>query len=190
MTLYLIRHGRTEANIRHLYCGSTDLPLAEAGITALRTLRYPRVDNARYITSGMRRCVQTMEILFGPVTSQVCPELREIDFGVFEMRGYEELRDDPDYQSWISGDNMANTPPGGESGLAMTQRVMTAFRGLLEDSTDVVIVTHGGVIAAIMGELFPQEGRSRYQWQPEPGHGYCLETRGGKWSFRPLLSII
>ena len=26
MTIYLIRHGKTEANEKHLYCGSTDLP--------------------------------------------------------------------------------------------------------------------------------------------------------------------
>ena len=31
MTIYLIRHGKTEANEKHLYCGSTDLPLSEAG---------------------------------------------------------------------------------------------------------------------------------------------------------------
>ena len=28
MTIYLIRHGKTEANEKHLYCGSTDLSLS------------------------------------------------------------------------------------------------------------------------------------------------------------------
>ena len=31
MTIYLIRHGKTEANEKHLYCGSTDLPLSDVG---------------------------------------------------------------------------------------------------------------------------------------------------------------
>ena len=31
MTIYLIRHGKTEANERLLYCGSTDLSLTEVG---------------------------------------------------------------------------------------------------------------------------------------------------------------
>ena len=31
MSIYLIRHGKTEANEKHLYCGSTDLPLSEKG---------------------------------------------------------------------------------------------------------------------------------------------------------------
>ena len=31
MIIYLIRHGRTEANEKWLYCGSTDLSLSEKG---------------------------------------------------------------------------------------------------------------------------------------------------------------
>ena len=37
--IYLIRHGNTEANELHLYCGSTDLPLSERGRDALQTLK-------------------------------------------------------------------------------------------------------------------------------------------------------
>ena len=40
MTIYLIRHGKTEANEKRLYCGSTDLPLSEAGREELRNLSY------------------------------------------------------------------------------------------------------------------------------------------------------
>ena len=40
MTIYLIRHGKTEANEKHLYCGSTDLPLSEAGKAELQVLHY------------------------------------------------------------------------------------------------------------------------------------------------------
>ena len=44
--IYLIRHGKTQANLCHLYCGSTDLPLSQQGIDQLRTLHYhlPRAD--------------------------------------------------------------------------------------------------------------------------------------------------
>jgi len=31
MKLILIRHGKTEANEKHLYCGSTDIPLSDGG---------------------------------------------------------------------------------------------------------------------------------------------------------------
>ena len=36
MKILLLRHGLTEANEKHLYCGSTDLPLSPAGRAALR----------------------------------------------------------------------------------------------------------------------------------------------------------
>lgn len=174
MTIYLIRHGKTEANENHLYCGSTDLPLSAAGVQALRGLHYP-VGNVKFVTSGMRRTQQTLEILFGQVPFSVEPRFREVDFGTFEMKSYEMLKDDPDYQIWLTGNNEKNIPPQGESGEQMTARVLEAFREIGEDT---VIVTHGGVIAAIMAQLFPQEGKSRYQWQPKPGGGYEIRLSG------------
>ena len=54
--IYLIRHGKTEANLRHLYCGSSDLPLAPVGIAELKQLRYC-LPPARFLTSGMVRTV-------------------------------------------------------------------------------------------------------------------------------------
>lgn len=174
MTIYLIRHGKTAANEQHLYCGSTDLSLSENGIQELKTLSYA-VGEAEFITSGMRRTNETLKILFGDVTYRIERDFREIDFGIFEMKSYEQLKNDSAYQSWLTGDNFANVPPGGESGKAMTQRVMAAYH-LQNDNT--VVITHGGVIAAIMEALFPQEGKNRYQWQPKPGHGYKITEDG------------
>ena len=171
--IYLIRHGRTLANERHLYCGSTDLVLTEQGIEALKGLSYT-IRPERIITSGMKRTEQTLKVLFGDVPHEVDSRFREVDFGAFEMRSYEELKDQPDYQAWLTGDNMKNVPPNGESGEEMAQRVMAAFREVERTGMDTLIVTHGGVIAAIMAELFPGEGKNRYQWQPKPGHGYVV----------------
>ena len=39
MTIYLIRHGKTKANERRLYCGSTDLPLSLVGREELSRIR-------------------------------------------------------------------------------------------------------------------------------------------------------
>ena len=174
MRIYLIRHGKTEANQRHLYCGSTDLPLCEEGRAELRDLSY-HIENVRFITSGMKRTNETLAILFGNVTFEADPRFREVDFGIFEMHSYEELKHTREYQQWINGDNEANVPPGGESGVQMMKRVLEAFSDIQEDS---VIITHGGVIAAIMAHLFPSENKSRYEWQPEQGHGYVVTAQG------------
>ncbi len=168
--IYLIRHGKTEANEKHLYCGSTDLSLSQAGKVELQALSYD-VGDAAFITSGMKRTEETLQILFGDVAHSQNPAFREVDFGSFEMHSYEELKNNPEYIAWITGDNDANIPLGGESGNQMKGRVLAAFTQV-EDNT--VIITHGGVIAAIMEHLFPEEGKNRYQWQPKPGHGYAI----------------
>ena len=170
MTIYLIRHGKTEANEKYLYCGSTDLPLSDTGKAELRQLHYG-IKNVRFITSGMKRTNETLRILFGDVSFDTDPRFREVDFGIFEMHSYEELKDTPTYQEWLTGDNDANVPPNGESGNQMKERVLQAFSGIQEDTC---IITHGGVIAAIMEHLFPDENKNRYQWQPKPGLGYAI----------------
>lgn len=178
MTVYLIRHGRTEANEKWLYCGSSDLPLSDGGREELRSLRYP-IKDVRFVTSGMRRTDETLRILFGDVAFETEPRFREVDFGDFELYSYGELKDTAAYQDWLSGDNEANIPPNGESGLQMRQRVLAAFSELREDTA---IITHGGVIAVIMEYLFPNENKTRYDWQPKPGHGYAVSEKG----YQPL----
>ncbi len=171
MTLYLIRHGKTAANQRGCYCGSTDLPLSEQGREELQNKRYD-ISDVRFLTSGMQRANETMELLFNAVDYEIDSRFREVDFGIFEMHTYEELKDNPAYQAWLKGDNEANIPPQGESGAQMKARVLEAFSELTEDTC---LITHGGVIAAIMVHLFPQEGKSRYDWQPKNGEGYVIE---------------
>lgn len=177
MNLYLIRHGKTYANEAHLYCGSTDLPLTPQGIEELKQLRY-EISQAAYLTSGMLRTEQTLEVLFGDVPHKAEPRFREVDFGCFEMKRYEQLKDDPAYQNWLRGDNEQNVPPGGESGSRMRSRVLEALEEVSGREKDVVIITHGGVIAVIMEHLFPWEGKNRYQWQPETGRGYVISGGG------------
>lgn len=170
MKLYLIRHGKTLANELHLYCGSTDLPLSENGMEELKKIHYD-ISDVDFISSGMKRTNQTLELLFGKVAYKINPDFREMNFGIFEMQSYDELKSNPDYNAWLCGDNEANIPPGGESGEQMKKRVLLGLSSIKKDS---LIVTHGGVISAIMAHLFPHEEKNRYQWQPQCGHGYLI----------------
>lgn len=226
--LVLIRHGTTTANQRREYCGSTDLPLSEEGRENLRKIResglykrWSRDENDRedvlWVTSGMRRTNETLQILFrgdncpsagirrkemwgSSKKIMELPALREMDFGRFEGLTYEQLKEDPGYQAWISGDNERNICPGGESGELMRARVLCAFEeqicghfheirdregrseGSASERTSApracVLVSHGGPIAAIMEALFPGTGRSRYDWQPRPGEGWYVRMEG------------
>ena len=113
-------------------------------------------------------------MLFGDVPYEVEPRFCEVDFGIFEMRSYDQLKYTPEYQAWLAGDNEKNVPPKGESGVLMKERVLKAFSEIKEDTC---VITHGGVIASIMEYLFPNEGKNRYQWQPKPGCGYAIADR-------------
>ena len=172
MRLILLRHGKTEASVLHLYCGSSDPPLCDAGRAELRWLRKKRRIDATGLTrisSGMRRTDETLRLLFDAEPDRIEPDLREMDFGVFEMLDYNRLKADAAYQSWIADETGEFAPPGGESAAAFRVRVVATAERLMGDS---LIVTHSGVIAALMQHWFPEEGKNRWDWQPEFGCGY------------------
>ena len=179
MKLILLRHGVTEANEKRLYCGATDIGLSGEGKRALllrkRETAYPEIAGMRVVTSGMRRCEETLTLLYGDVPHEADPAFREMDFGAFEMRSYEEMKTDPAYLAWITGDNEKNVAPGGESGEIMTRRVLIGLDRLLAENRDTLLIAHGGVIAAIMSYLFPGENKNRWEWQPVPGGGYAVD---------------
>ena len=173
MKLTLIRHGITDGNERRLYYGSTDLPLNEKGKEELLTLRGIHPKAERYYTSGMLRCEQSLELLYGNVPHEAIPELREVDFGDFEMKSFEDLRDDPAFLAWCRGNNEANTAPNGESGDQLTERALRGAAKILEEDTDAVAVIHGGTIASLMQAWFPGN-QGRYFFTPRPGRGFTV----------------
>lgn len=179
MKLIVLRHGITEANEKHLYCGATDIGLSTGGKEALRKrkeeIAYPDISGMRVVTSGMKRCEETLRIVYDNIPHETDAAFREMDFGLFEMCAYEELKNDTAYIAWITGDNEANVAPGGESGNVMTRRVLFGLDRLLTENRDTLLVTHGGVIAAMMAHLFPAEQKNRYEWQPAPGGGYLID---------------
>lgn len=182
MEIILIRHGKTNANERRLYCGSTDLPLSENGVTSLRQLleshAYPDITGMRVCTSGMLRADQTLSAIYGLSTHDTIPGLRELDFGKFEMHSYDELKEDPDYLAWITDDSGETRCPGGESSAIFKKRVFEAFDELENNEESAVVVCHGGVIAEIMARLFPDSGKNFYEWQPSAGCGYTISFSG------------
>lgn len=188
--LILIRHGRTIANEKLLYCGSSDPGLSPAGKEELRLLRetrvYPDASGFDFYTSGMLRANETLNNLYGNVLFTSVPGFCEMDFGQFEMKSYEELKDDDVFLQWLANKNAK--APGGESADEMKERVTCALKEVLSSDNDALIVSHGGTIAVIMQNLFPGEGRDRYCWQPDHGCGYLIrfETAGSSYKKIPF----
>lgn len=192
----LIRHGITEGNKRRLYYGHSDIPLSEEGEEELANLTtcgiYPDSEKASFYTTGLLRTEQTLNIIYGDRPHEVIEELKEINFGTFEMKSYEDLKERDDYQTWIGGDMTKVGPPKGESTGEFAERIGRGFDELMkrhqlkvlsmrhkaEDALSVV-VCHGGSISVIMEILYPGVKENFYQWIPDPGHGYILELENG-----------
>lgn len=180
-TLYLLRHSLTEANEKRLYAGRSDLPLSPAGRAlaedAAGRLALPECDV--YITSGMRRADETLARLtrYGPDAR--LSDLREMDFGRFEMQCHDALKDDADYQRWIMDETGEVCCPGGESTGAFQARARRGGAALLDMAWEnAMVVCHGGVIVALMEMWFPGTGRHFYEWQPAPCRGWRVTFEG------------
>ena len=188
MRLVLLRHGRTEANERRLYCGASDPRLSPGGRAELEELRtradYPGIEGLWRVTSGLRRADETMQLLFGVDPEARIAGLQEMNFGRFEMHSYAELREDADYQAWICDGSGTVCTPGGESSAQFRKRVCAAADAI---DRDALVICHGGVIAALMARWFPEAKRNLYQWQPGFGLGYVVEMDGGKRRFEPVV---
>jgi len=186
MEIHLIRHGKTLANEKRLYCGQTDLPLSENGAEEIAIFKnqgiYPTVDI--FFTSGLVRCEQTLDIIYGKVERKAIPDIAEFKFGLFEMKGYEELKEQEDYQAWITDETGDYQCPHGESKNQFEKRVIDGFNSILNEVSQnncnsAFVVCHGGTIVNIMEYFYPNQ-QNFYEWQPKPGHGYTLIYVSGK----------
>ena len=171
----LIRHGITEGNVRRLYYGATNVPLAQKGIDELKRLTaegiYPDGEGAEFITTGMGRTAQTLELIYGDVPHEVIKDLREINFGDFEMKSYEELMEYEEYRDWITATNDTKAPPNGESIRHFNERVIRGFekvRSMHKEHS--IVICHGGTISSIMNYLWPGVTDNMYEWLPDPGN--------------------
>lgn len=177
MELLLIRHGRTQGNLERRYVGRTDEPLLSEETRRLSRLTCRSFEPEAVYVSPMLRCRQTAELLFPGKEPFLCDGLRETNFGEFEYRNYEELKDNAAYQAWIdSGGTIAF--PGGEAGEDFRERCCSAFEALLADARArklerAAVIAHGGTIMAIM-ERFARPKRGFYDWQLKNGESLCV----------------
>ncbi len=178
MRVYLIRHGLTQGNKRHAYIGAgTDEPLCEEGVQGLKARNYPPADIV--FASPMRRCLMTAECIYPDKKPIVCEALREMDFGDFEGKSYEELKDNPAYGAWLeSGGESAF--PNGESKADFSRRTLKAFDECVETArasgaASAAFVVHGGSIMAIMEEYGSPKGEF-YKWQVKNGEMIEMEA--------------
>lgn len=156
---FLVRHGETDWNVVGRLQGRRDVPLNPLG--RIQAGQVGRVlgqlagdpQSLAYVSSPLSRAVETMRILRTTLDLPVADfatdvRLAEISFGRWEGFTWPELRRQHftairarDLDPW------GFTPPDGENYLSVGARAGAAISELPGDS---VVVSHGGVIRALL----------------------------------------
>lgn len=159
MEIIFFRHGATEGNLKKLYVGSTDEPLAQKGIEEAQKAKENATPVDMVYRSPMKRCEETADILYPDNEKTIVDALHETNFGDFEGKKYDELCSLPEYQAWLNGAD----PPNGEGKEKATKRVTEGFLSLLAHAKKngyekIAIVCHGGTIMSIMSKYAYPKG--------------------------------
>lgn len=154
--LILIRHSKIKPLYPGAFVGSLDLGLCEEGIKAAREMEFELEGSFRLFCSPMKRATETAGILFQDYARQTDERLKEIDFGNWENRSFEQIqKENPEeVDLWVNSP-MKFTFPGGENISAFTARVEAAAADLASAAQEetVVAVAHGGVIRFMLCHL-------------------------------------
>lgn len=148
--LFLVRHAQTDWNAERRLQGHADRPLSALGREQAVALgRYLRDTQFNSVfCSDLARTRETAA-LAGYTAAQPDPSWREFDVGNWSGCLIDDLiaSENQAYFRWRSGEH---TPPGGESWSVFEARLRASLARLSSIPGEVLVVTHSGVIRAIM----------------------------------------
>lgn len=153
-TLYLIRHGQTDWNLRAALQGQTDIPLNETGrrqaLQAAQRLAGVRFD-AVY-TSPLQRAAETARLVSGWPSRRITPDARltEISFGPYEGKDPHTLG--PDFAAFFADPAHYRPPQGGESLQSLLERTgdFARFAARQHPGQTLLAAGHGAALHALL----------------------------------------
>jgi broad specificity phosphatase PhoE len=184
-TLLLLRHGCVGWKWEGRYIGSTDLALSEEGAAQLRAVA-ARLREwapvARCYCSPLLRARQTAAALSPALAAppEILEDIREVDFGRWEGRNFLEIS---------AGDHglvtqWAELTPGfafpeGEALAAFAARVERFCDRVLALKGTTLVVTHGGVVRAMLCHLLGLDAKNALAFAIAPGTLCVVKVSGG-----------
>lgn len=149
MEVYLVRH-TTPLIAQGICYGQSDLEVAASFKTEAETIlrQLPKPVNAVY-TSPLRRCEKLAQLITGSCI--IDKRLLELNFGNWELKPWGVIPK-KEIQPWY--DDYVNTPAfNGESYVELYNRSISFLEEIqLLNYQRVVVVTHSGVIRAILAK--------------------------------------
>lgn len=154
-TLILIRHGESLLGRARRYAGHRDTPLSPEGKRQIAKLRgrFHKLRPDVVISSDLRRCRQSADILAPGARVGTSDRLRELDFGDWDgLTSTTCRRRNPArFDRWMR-DPWSVRPPRGEKLAQLWSRVRDYVSDLARRhrGATVAIVTHAGPIRALL----------------------------------------
>lgn len=168
--LWLVRHPEPVESARGRCYGALDVALSAHGerqahsIAAAVAAERP----AAIYTSPLLRCREAARIIACACGCRLetVDALREVNFGEFEGRSYDEIAADyPDlYRQWMEHPTETRFP-GGEHFAEMADRVLRVARDLLarHHGEAIVLITHGGPIRLLLADALGMPPRNVFR---------------------------
>ncbi len=145
--LFVVRHGRTEANASGLLLGRADPELDDVGRRQAAQIAAVIPEGATVVSSPLARCRQTAAAIVSEDQIAIDERFIELDYGDFDLQPLSEISAET-WAEWRADPNFA--PPNGESLNALGERVWAGLGDLAEAAVtgDVVVVAHVSPIKA------------------------------------------
>ena len=173
LRLFLLRHGQTALSRANMFCGGRlDPPLTPDGARMAQAFAdcYAATPWAAIYASPLQRALDTAAPLARAVGLPVAPRhgFAEIDYGRWDGKSVDEVDREyhDEYERWVA-DPAWNPPTGGETAVALAQRVTHAFEEIRTEHPDgnVLVVSHKATIrVALCALLGVDVGRFRYRF--------------------------
>lgn len=175
MKLYLVRHGETDMNVRNMFYGWTDADINAKGVSQAEELReaFKTIHLDGIYTSDLTRAVHTAEIIADGKEVQKVSDLRELYYGDWENRTWEEMtpEDRVVLKKWET-DWLDCVMPNGESFMGFYTRVTTGLDRILKEnkSKHILVVSHNGALSAMLCHLTGAGPKGFWKFNSKQGH--------------------
>ena len=186
---YFLRHGETAWNAEGRFCGSTDVPLSDAGRRQAQLLGrrlQPILVEALY-SSPLGRALETARLIGKAIGRDpvVDHRLAELNYGAWEGRTLQEFKRayPAIYRAW-DADPANVAPPEGETGVQLIERVTPFLAEVAQrhQSGNVVVVCHKTVCRLLACHIMGTPlSEYRRRVRMENAALNIFETREGRW---------
>lgn len=161
-TVYLVRHGETDANLHNMIQGQTDVPLNSSGLKQAELVG-KRLRNFPFdviYSSDLSRAAITAQSIAGEREVIYTQELREWNLGNWQGKYISDIAVIYPEEYRQFKERLSNChPSGGESIIDLRLRAKNFLTRIANDHAgkNILCVTHGGLLRAFLANVMEMD---------------------------------